>query len=352
MTRYHRASALLISIMLFWFLNTPVSGQFDSLTNYPNLTEYKALLSGFAKNFPSNCTILDIGKSVRGRSILVVAVSENIALKAPKPELVTTATMHGDENAGMVFSLQMINHLLKNFGTDPQCTRILKNYRLYFAPLCNPDGHYKNDTSVQVWLQRCNANGIDINQTFTIDTQFQQIETTAFKQFMANHNITFFLDIHCGVSPFLTYSNRFDGFALRGWENPDRKWWHEVLTNWIECADAVKPGCLKLQDTACPFITPPFGNVHVYSNFIHHSRGAQAELHGNKWVYSNQFSSLFTMNRQGFLDYIEQMGYGIRGFITDSVDGRPLVGRVFVENHDRDSSWVYSGAEFGDYYRP
>jgi len=57
-------------------------------------------------------------------------------------------------------------------------------------------------------------------------------------------------------------------------------------------------------------------------------------------------------NYRSLLNYIEQAQYGIRGMVTDSLTGEPIRAKVFIQNHDVDSSYVYSSANVGDYYRP
>jgi hypothetical protein len=49
---------------------------------------------------------------------------------------------------------------------------------------------------------------------------------------------------------------------------------------------------------------------------------------------------------------MEQCLFGINGTVVDSTTKTPLKAKVFVLNHDGDSSFTFSKFPFGDYYRP
>ncbi|MFC1476747.1 carboxypeptidase regulatory-like domain-containing protein, partial [Fibrobacterota bacterium] len=61
---------------------------------------------------------------------------------------------------------------------------------------------------------------------------------------------------------------------------------------------------------------------------------------------------LWDAHYNSFLYYIDQVRYGIQGKVSDALTAAPLNAKVFIENHDKDSSWVYSHLPHGDYYRP
>jgi hypothetical protein len=56
-------------------------------------------------------------------------------------------------------------------------------------------------------------------------------------------------------------------------------------------------------------------------------------------------------SKNSLLNFILQTLNGIRGTITDSVSGKGITAKVFIEKHDADSSWIYSNEPYGDYYR-
>ena len=48
---------------------------------------------------------------------------------------------------------------------------------------------------------------------------------------------------------------------------------------------------------------------------------------------------------------MKQSLVGLRGIVTDSINGQPLKSRVEIFNHDIDSSHVYSNLPVGNYHR-
>jgi len=38
--------------------------------------------------------------------------------------------------------------------------------------------------------------------------------------------------------------------------------------------------------------------------------------------------------------------YGFSGIVTNSVTGNPVRAKVFVENHDMDSTWVFAARDW------
>ena len=75
------------------------------------------------------------------------------------------ATIHGDELTGYGLMLKLIDHLITNYNKDPQITNLINNTEIWINPLANPDGTYRNDTTLKN-PYRYNANGIDLNRNF------------------------------------------------------------------------------------------------------------------------------------------------------------------------------------------
>ena len=94
------------------------------------------------------------------------------------------------------------------------------------------------------------------------------------------------------------------------------------------------------------------GSWSKYALYFQQTRDVTLELSAQKLLNPSQLSAHWDYNYKSLLNYIEQVLYGVRGTVTDSLTGEPLNAKVFVETHDHDSSWVYSHLPHGDYYRP
>jgi hypothetical protein len=96
--------------------------------NYENLTKSLKDLDVNSKY----CTVKSIGKSIGGKEIWVVTISESTI---PKPALLITAGIDGKHLAGTQITLKMISNLLQS----DKLVEILKEKTIYFVPAVNPD---------------------------------------------------------------------------------------------------------------------------------------------------------------------------------------------------------------------
>ena len=94
---------------------------------------------------------MSIGKSVEGRNIWTVKVSDNVDLDENSNEelesrILYTGLTHAREPLGMMNLIYFIHHLCKNYGIEKLPTDILNNRELWFVPCVNPDGYVYNQT--------------------------------------------------------------------------------------------------------------------------------------------------------------------------------------------------------------
>ncbi|MCD6330185.1 MAG: succinylglutamate desuccinylase/aspartoacylase family protein, partial [Candidatus Cloacimonetes bacterium] len=133
---------------------------------YPTYDQYIAMMYQFAADYPTICRIVDIGSSVEGRQLLFAVISDNVGTEEDEPEFMYTATMHGDETAGYVLMLRLIDYLLSGYGFDPEVTEMINEIEIWINPLANPDGTYHGGNNTVYGAQRYNANNVDINRNF------------------------------------------------------------------------------------------------------------------------------------------------------------------------------------------
>lgn len=125
-----------------------------------------------------------IGKSLEGRNIWAVKVSDNVELdenqsEEVEPRVLYTALTHAREPLGMMNLIYFIHNLCENYGLRKLPTEILNNRELWFIPCVNPDGYVYNETIAPNGggMHRKNrkdtgcgdetARGIDLNRNFS-----------------------------------------------------------------------------------------------------------------------------------------------------------------------------------------
>ena len=126
---------------------------------YPIYEAYVAIMNQFAQDFPALCRMEPIGFTVQGRELLAVKLSDNVANNEAEPEVFYTATMHGDETAGWMLMLRLIDSLLIGYAESPRIRNLLDNAEIWITPLANPDGTYRSGNSTVFGATRYNATG-------------------------------------------------------------------------------------------------------------------------------------------------------------------------------------------------
>lgn len=111
---------------------------------HPKYTRYDDLLkltSELESTYPDLIKSYSIGKSVQGRQLLVLQISEDV--KTPhyeRPSFKYVANMHGDESVGRQLMVYLAQYLLANYGKDERVTRLLNTTDIHLMPSLNPDG--------------------------------------------------------------------------------------------------------------------------------------------------------------------------------------------------------------------
>ena len=92
-------------------------------------------MQDMADEYPSLCRLDAIGKSVEGRDLLTMEISDNPGEhEVLEPEIKIISNIHGNSAIGRVISLTLIKYLLENYGTDERITKLVDNNRIVIMP--------------------------------------------------------------------------------------------------------------------------------------------------------------------------------------------------------------------------
>jgi uncharacterized protein YeaC (DUF1315 family) len=169
--------------------------------DYPSPEDSTKAVQALAARFPNLITLIEIGKSVEGRSLTFARVTAPDGQGTPlanRPEFKYIANMHGDEIIGRDMMVKLIEDLASNYGTDSRITTILNTTQVYILNSMNPDGAFHKT--------RANAHGTDLNRSFpdftTSDNQNtsngREPEIQAVMKFQAAHHFKLSANFHGG----------------------------------------------------------------------------------------------------------------------------------------------------------
>ncbi|MCF8297692.1 MAG: T9SS type A sorting domain-containing protein [Saprospiraceae bacterium] len=324
---------------------------------YPTYPAYDSMMQKFASDYPALCTLVNIGTLYSGRKLLALKISDSVNIKEAEPQFLYTSSIHGNELTGYVLMLRFIDYLLSNYGQNPRITNLINNSEIWINPLANPDGTYAGGNHTVNGATRYNAANIDLNRNYPDpedgphpDNNAWQEETQFFMNFATNQNFVMAVNFHGGAE-VLNYP--WDTWAKL---HADDNWWKYVCREYTDTAQYFSPsGYLDDQNNG---ITNGYqwysisGGRQDYMNYFHHCRELTLEISNAFICPENQLNNFWNYNYRSLLNYAEQVLYGVKGIVTDSVTGLPLEAKVFISGHDIDSSHIYSSLPIGNYNRP
>jgi len=127
---------------------------------YHDYIETSQILKGFNAQYPDLVDVFSIGKSVLGRNIWCIKIT-NEKNNGIKSTCLIDGCIHGSEWEAGEACLYLAEYLLINFDVNETVTNILNSSEVYIIPLLNPDGRQANT--------RWNDNAIDLNRNFDVD---------------------------------------------------------------------------------------------------------------------------------------------------------------------------------------
>jgi hypothetical protein len=321
------------------YLDMRRSGREDYHTYATLTTELQAI----AAAHPDICQLTSIGRSVEGRELWMMKISDHAALDEPEPEIKFSSSIHGDEVVGMEMCVYFIRLLVNDYGVDPAHTALVNDLEIFVCPLHNPDGNYHGT--------RYNAQGYDLNREFPDpvddphdDPTGRPIEVQHMMNFVYAHNSILGINYHGGSLvvnyPWDSMSGQYTpdntqirnlslGYSYRNppmWNNPEFPQGVTIGWAWYVI----------------------YGGLQDWSYYWRNEIHVTIELGNNKWPPSSQLPQLWIENRDAMLWWAAQARNGVEGFVTDAQGGAPLKATIGVTQIGKD---VWGEPTAGFYHR-
>ncbi|WP_424212060.1 M14 family metallopeptidase [Streptomyces sp. BI20] len=107
---------------------------------YHNYAEMSAEIDQRIAAYPGIMSKKVIGKSVQGRDIVAVKISDNVGTDEAEPEVLFTHHQHAREHLTVEMALYLMKELGSKYGTDSRVTNVVNNREIWIVPDLNPDG--------------------------------------------------------------------------------------------------------------------------------------------------------------------------------------------------------------------
>lgn len=171
-------------------------------------------------------------RSVEGRPLYWVKISDNPDVNEPEPEMLYNGVHHAREPMSVAQMVYYMYYLLENYATNPDVRAIVNNTELYFLPFVNPDGYVYNETTNPqgggMWRKNRRDNldgsfGVDPNRNYATNwgyddigsspngfsevyrgpSAFSEPETQAVRDFSLQHAFQVVLNYHSFGNVFI-----------------------------------------------------------------------------------------------------------------------------------------------------
>jgi len=148
----------------------------DDMGGYRTYDEIVAELGDLHDDFPDIISEpISIGRSIEGRDIWAIMISDNAGENEDEPEVMYTALIHANEVITAEVLFGVIYHLVENYEDDEFVTHLVNDRQMWFLPCLNPDAYVfmerQNPDGGGAWRKNRRVNidgsiGVDLNRNF------------------------------------------------------------------------------------------------------------------------------------------------------------------------------------------
>ncbi len=297
-------------------LSEPVGKEtFEDYHNYESMTDE---LQRLADTYSDIASLESAGKSVQGRELWVMKISDNAETDENEPKLLYIANMHGDEVVGRELMIYLTRQLLSEYAASDRIKTLVNNAQIYVMPSMNPDGFERRS--------RFNANNSDLNRNFPDFTSdpidvpgTRQPETKAVMALHERHHFAHALNFHGGDVCFnMPWDTQANGrTAERFGDDPLMQ---SLARSYADANPTMKA---NTDGTFNQGVTYGYewyevnGGLQDWSSYYRRSFHATIELSYTKWPTADKLPAAWNENKESVLKYLEQGLYGIHLEVVD-----------------------------------
>jgi len=309
-------------------------------STYPSYEENTQKLQDYAKKYSKIMKLFSIGKSVKGKELWVMKISNNPEVDQIKPEFKYISSMHGDEITGRELTIRFIEEVGEKYGKDSEITNLVNNTEIFIMPSMNPDGSERK--------QRGNANGIDLNRNFPqlgssdgASMSGRQIEVQHVMKFQAERKFALSANFHGGtVVANYPWDSTYD-------RHPQDAFVQELSLVYADLSPEMKHSrefAGGITNGADWYVVR--GGMQDWSSYFYNDLQITLEVSHQKWPSYNEIPNFYRDNRLSMIAFMNQVHRGA-GFKFKRADVSGVVEVLQTSPVAKSlGSFAFNGSEF------
>lgn len=134
---------------------------------YKNPDEITDFVNDIHARYPDITEVKSIGKSLEGRDIWAIKISDNAKIDELEPVFLVNGMHHAREVMTPEITTDMVEYLVTRYGQDPEVTKWVDSTEIWVVPMFNVDGNNKMWTENSMWRKNTRGGfGVDINRNY------------------------------------------------------------------------------------------------------------------------------------------------------------------------------------------
>ncbi|XP_037777657.1 carboxypeptidase D-like isoform X2 [Penaeus monodon] len=339
------------------------------MSKYHHYDDLLRLAETLKVQYPHLVDHYSVGKSVQGRELLVLRISENVAeRRLTEPMFKFVANIHGDETVGRALMVFLAQYLVAQYGSNPRVTRLLNQTEIHLMPSMNPDGFElakEGSCNALRGSGRENANNQDLNRNFPVQWENpsevemekgREPETLAVMSWIVRNPFVLSGNLHGGSVvasyPFDDSSRHIDCCVES--KTPDDQIFHLLASTYASNHATMHQGNLCVGDnfrggiTNGAFWYDVKGGMQDFNYVYGSCFEVTFELSCCKYPMASELPEEWIKNKESLLAFMEKIHMGAKGVVTDSVTGEGIEGaKVSVEG----VNYNVTTSSRGEYWR-
>ena len=296
--------------------------------NHSALTQ---LMSNYATNFPHITRLYSIGRSVNGRELWAIEITDRPGVHEPgEPEFKYVANMHGNEVTGRETLLYLMQYLCEQYAVNRTVKELVDSTRIHLLPTMNPDGYASAVEGDSAGVTgRGNAYGVDLNRNFPdrfVGIRYTlQPETRAVMEWLEEYPFVLSANLHNGaLVANYPYDNSPSGKDVYT-ASPDDDVFRQLAKSYSFAHPAMHLG------EPCPGDSYGFkdgitngaawysvyGGMQDYNYLNSNCFEITIEQGCYKYPYTDALEGIWIENKDALITYILEVHRGVAGFVFD-----------------------------------